>query len=224
MSRLLRDWPFKLVALGIAVTLWAVVATRERGLVSAAVPLEYVGLPSDLILTDTPRETVDVEVAVARWAWARFRPGGLRARVDLSQAGEGERVVTVSPGDVRTPAGVRVRRVEPSRLRVYLDRAAEATLPVVAVVSGSPAPGHRVAAVRVHPIVVVVKGPRSTIETRKSVHTAPVDVAGYRTSVTQSVGLAFPDSVSAVNPGRVQVTVDIQAELGTALQTEGSRK
>ena len=72
--------------------------------------------------------------------------------------------------------------------------------------------------------IVSVEGPRSTIETRESVQTTPVDVAGRRNSVTQSVGLAFPDSALAVNPGRVQVTVDIQAELGTALQTEGSRK
>ena len=42
--------------------------------------------------------------------------------------------------------------------------------------------------------------------------------------MTQSVGLAFPDSVSAVNEGGVRVTVDIQAESGTALETEGLRK
>lgn len=224
MTRLLHDWPFKLLALAIAVTLWAVVVTRERGLVSTAVSIEYVGLSPDLILTDAPRDTVDVEVAVARWAWARFRPDGLRVRVDLSQAGEGERIVSVSSVDVRAPGGVRVRRLEPSRLRVQLERAAQVTLPVVAVVRGTPAAGHRVANVRVDPISVVVKGPRSTIESRERVHTTPVDVAGRRSSVTQDVGLATVGAVSAVTPGTVKVTVDIQAELGTALQTEEPRK
>ncbi|MGH6690743.1 MAG: CdaR family protein [Gammaproteobacteria bacterium] len=224
MTRLFRDWPFKLLALGIAVTIWTVVVTRDRGLVAASVSIEYVGLSPELMLTDPPRDTIDVEVAVARWAWARFRPDGLRVRVDLSRAGEGERVVAVSARDVQTPGGVRVRRVEPSRLRVQLERAAQATLPVVAVIRGTPAPGHRVAAVRVDPITVVVKGPRSTIETRESVRTTPVDVAGHRSSVTQSVELAVVDAQSAVTPGTVMVTVDIQAELGTALQTEGSRK
>lgn len=224
MTRLLRDWPFKLLALGIAVSVWIVVVTRDRALVSSAVSVEYVGLSPELILTDSPRDTVDVEVAVARWAWARFRPDTLRVRVDLSRAGEGERVVAVSPQDVRAPGGVRVRRVEPSRLRVQLDRAAQATLPVVAVVRGTPARGHRVAQVRVDPITVVVKGPRSTIEMRERVHTTPVDVDGLRSSVTRDVGLAAVDTVSAATPGTVRVTVDIQAELGTALQTEGSRK
>jgi YbbR domain-containing protein len=220
----LRNWPFKVLAVVIATTLWAVVATRERGLVSAAVPIEYVGLAGDLILTGGPRDTADVDVAVSRWAWKRFRPDGLRLRVDLSGAAEGERLVPVSVENVQTPSGVRVRRVDPSRLRLHLARAAEATLRVVAVVRGAPAPGHRVAGVRVDPIAVLVKGPRSTIETRESVQTAPVDVAGRRNSVTQSVGLEFPDSVSAVNPGRIHVTVEIQAERATALETEGSTK
>jgi YbbR-like protein len=221
---ILSNWPLKLLALAIAIALWVAVATRERGLATASIPIEYVGLRGDLILTGEPRETADVDVAVSRWAWTRFRPDGLRLRVDLSGAEEGEQVVTAAPEHVQVPPGARVRRVEPSRLRLHLVRAVEATLRVIAIVRGAPAPGHRVAAVRVDPIAVLVKGPRSTIEARESVQTTPVDVTGRRNSVTQSVGLAFPDSVSAVNPGSVHVTVDIQAERATALQTEGSRK
>ena len=100
----------------------------------------------------------------------------------------------------------------------------EAILPVVPVVVGVPAAGYRLTDVRVDPIVVAVKGPRSTIEARDSIETTPVDVAGRRSSVTQSVGLAFPHSVSAVDAGSVQVRVDIQAERGTALETEGLRR
>jgi hypothetical protein len=100
-----------------------------------------------------------------------------------------------------------------------------ARLRVVPVVRGTPASGHRVVAIRVAPNAVVVKGRRSTIGARDSIQTTPVDVAGRRSSVTQSVGLAFPDSVSAQgDEGHVQVTVDIQAESGTALETEGLRR
>jgi hypothetical protein len=221
---LIRDWPFKVLAVGIAVTIWAVVATRERAVVSATVPVEYVDLPRDLILAAVPRDTADVDVSVARWAFARFRADALRVRVGLREAGEGEHLLPVSAGNVQAPPGVRVRRVDPPRVRVRLAPALESTLRVIPTVLGTPAPGHRVVAVRVDPIAVVVKGPRSTIETRDSVKTTPVDVAGRRSSVTQSVGLAFPDSVSAMEHGSVRVTVDIEAERGTALQTEGLRR
>lgn len=224
MRRLLRHWPFKLLALAIAVTLWGVMASRERRVVSASVPIEYVGLSRDLALADAPREAAEVHLAVARWAVPRFGVDGLRVRVDLTGASEGERFVAVSADDVRKPPGVRVRRVHPAHFRLRLVQAIEATLRVVPLVSGAPAPGHRVTAVRVHPIAVLVRGPRSTIETRESVSTTPVDVAGRRHSVTQSVGLAFPDSVVAVSDGRVRVTVDIQAERGTALEMERAPK
>ena len=76
----------------------------------------------------------------------------------------------------------------------------------------------------VTPSAVPVKGPRSTIETRDTGPTAPVDGAGGRSRVTRTVGLAFPDSVSPVSDGQGQVRVDIQAESATTLETEGLRK
>jgi YbbR domain-containing protein len=224
MRWLVDDWLLKLLAVAIAVTVWAIVVTGDRGLVSVAVPIEYVGLARDLVLTDAPREMADVEVAVARWALSRVRPDTLRVRVDLSAAGEGDGFVALWTGDVQAPVGVRVRRVAPARLRVQLARVSEATLRIVPVVHGRPAPGHRVAAVSVDPIAVQVKGPRSTIEARDTVQTAPVDVAGRRTSVTRSVGLALPDAVSPVNDGKVQVTVDIRAADAATLRREGSLK
>ena len=220
----LRDWPFKLLALAMAVAAWIVVATRERGFVVGAVPIEFVGLGDDLILTGTPRTTAEVDVAVARWALSGYHPDLLRVRVDLSRIGEGDRAITLSADDVVLPAGVRVRHVVPPQLRLHVARVAETTLRVVPVVRGAPAPGHHVTDVRVEPINVQVKGPRSTIGKRDTVQTAPVDVGGRRTSVTRNVGLALPDSVSPVDDGRVQVTIDIQADRAATLGTEATPK
>lgn len=221
----LRDhWAFRCLALAIAVAIWAVVATRDRAFVAASVAIDYVGLPAHLVVSGGHPDTADVDVSVARWAQRRFRPDLLRVRVDLRGAGEGDHVVTVAAGDVQAPPGVRVRGVDPARVRVHVSSALEAKLRVIPIVQGAPAPGHRVAGVSVDPIAVVVKGPRSTIEARDSVQTIPIDVAGRRSSVTRSVGLAFPDAVSALGTGSVKVTVDIRAERGAALDTEGLRK
>ena len=53
----------------------------------------------------------------------------------------------------------------------------------------------------------------------ESVETAPVDVAGSRATVTQTVGLVLPDNVYPIRAGRVQVTVEIRPE--TAVQRGG---
>jgi len=101
----------------------------------------------------------------------------------------------------------------------------EATLRVVPVVLGTPAAGYGVTAVRVEPNVVVVRGHRSTIGRREGIETAPVDVAGRRTRVTEIVGLALPDAASVLGEhGGVRVTVDIEARRGTALDTEAGRR
>lgn len=222
MRGLVGDWPLRLLAVAIAATVWGLVVTGERGLVAVAVPIEYVGLHRDLMLTDAPREAADVEVAVARWAASGFRPDAVRVRVDLSALGAGDSAVSLSAGDVQAPLGVRVRRVTPARLRVRLAPVAQAALRIVPMVRGLPAAGHRIVAVRVEPIAVQVKGPRSTIEARDTVQTVPVDVTGRRSSLTRSVGLALPETVSPLNDGKVQVTVDIEAAGGANLHAEGA--
>jgi YbbR domain-containing protein len=224
VSWLVREWPLKLLAVAIAATTWVVVVSRDRGPIAAVVPIEYVGLPPGLVLTAIPRDTAEVQLAVARWALGHFRPEALRLRVDLRGSDEGERMVALRAADVEAPPGVRVGRVAPARVRVDLARVSEATLRVVPVVRGVPAPGHRVAGVRVDPKAVQVKGPRSTIEARDSVQTAPVDVGGSRSSVSRSVTLALPDAVSPLTNDRVYVTVDSQAAESARLHREDAGK
>jgi YbbR domain-containing protein len=62
----------------------------------------------------------------------------------------------------------------------------------------------------VEPTTVQIKGPRTTIEARTAVETLPVDVSGLRGPVTQTVGLALPDSVYPVDRRTVSVTVEIR--------------
>ena len=114
---------------------------------------------------------------------------------------------------------MRVTPITPPQLRVAVAKAAEKTMRAVASVRGQPATGYAVTRVLVDPGSVLVKGPRSTIETRESVETAPVDVAGSRATVTQTVGLVLPDNVYPIRAGRVQVTVEIRPE--TAVQRGG---
>ncbi|MBI1735831.1 MAG: hypothetical protein HYR51_11715 [Candidatus Rokubacteria bacterium] len=80
-------------------------------------------------------------------------------------------------------------------------------------VRGEPAPGYVVEGVVVEPPAVQVVGPRSTIERRDTVTTAPVDVSG-RETVADTVALALPDSLRPVRPMGVRVTVRIRSEEG----------
>lgn len=209
---LLRHWPLKLAAVLIALGLWTFVASGGRAEMLLTVPVEYSGLGNDRVLVGPGVERVDVQLDVARWAAGRVSEATVRARVNLAGAGEGQRVVTLTPTDVQVPPGVKVTRITPSRLHLTLARAAEGTFRVQPQVRGAPAPGYTVAGVAVDPSLIQVRGPRSTIERRDTVETAPVDVTGQHRSVSQTVGLLLPEFVYPIRAGGVQVTVEIRKE------------
>jgi YbbR domain-containing protein len=209
---LLGQWELKVLSLAIAVGLWFFVATAQRTEIALAVPVEYVGVEGPLTLEGVHRDTVDVQVQATRWAAARVSPATVRVWVDLTGLREGDNRVRLLPEAIQVPPGVRVTRVAPAWLTVHLARAATRTVPVLPQVHGTPARGHALRRVTVDPPVVEIRGPRSTIEARTGVETLPVDVSGRREAVTQTVGLAVPDSVYPVDRRTVQVTVDIRPE------------
>lgn len=209
---LIHNWELKLLAIIVAAIVWFFVVGADRSQIGFAAPVEYVGLEGSRVVLGTPRETVDVQLEAARWAAERLTPASVRVRVDLSKLGEGDHLVPLSTDQVVAPAGVQVLGVWPAAVHLTLASAAVKTVRVVPQIHGTPAAEHALARVAVEPQVVEVKGPRTTIEGRTTVQTAPVDVSGIRHSVTRSVGLLLPDSVYATTQRTVQVTVEIRPE------------
>jgi len=212
LRRLVANWELKILSVVIAFALWLVVAGSGKSQLATPGVVEYTGLGSDLVLVGRPRDSVQVELEATRWAVARLTPGAVRARVNLAGMREGDNVATLSPDLVEVPPGVTVRRVTPNRLEVTLATAVAKTLQVVPQIRGAPEPDHAIHRVTVEPATVQVKGPRSTIEGRTTVETVPVDIAGRRDTVSQSVGLALPESVYLTDQRKVQVTVEIKSE------------
>jgi YbbR domain-containing protein len=211
--RALGNWPLRLLALLIAFVLWLFVVGSERRQVSTTADIEYVGLRPDVVLLGDLPDRLDLQLETTRWAGRRVTREPLRVRVDVATLQEGETMVPISPADVEAPPGIRVTRIAPPWVRVTLARALERPLPVVPTVRGAPARGHVVQRVTVDPPTVTVRGPRTTIERRDRVETAPVDVSGSRRNVTQTVALLLPEFVTPTTRAHtVQVTVEIQPE------------
>ena len=224
MSRVLTaHWELKLIAIVVAFTLWFFVATSEHAQLGLATPVEYVGLPPELVLVAGQRESVDVQVRAVRSVAARLNPETVRVHVDLTGLAEGDTVVQLTPSDVHTPAGATVTRITPARLALTVAAAATTTAAVVPQVRGTPASGYVIQRVRVEPSAVRIKGPRSTIESRGEISTLPVDVSGTHRTVVQNVGLMLPASTYLTRERTVEVTVEI-AEDGMSQQPSGSRE
>lgn len=219
--RLVQHLDLKVLAVAIAAALWWFVVSTEKTQVALAAPVEYAGLDDERMLVGPRPETVAVEVQALRWMAARLGPDTVRVRVNLAEVRDGATVVEVQPEQVQTPAGVRVTRITPARLVVTVESARRRTVRVTPRIEGVPAPGFTVDRVTVDPPAVQIKGPRSTIDTRQAVDTAPIDVSGSRETVTRTVALALPESVYAMRERAVQVTVEIRA--GHQMKRGGGR-
>jgi YbbR domain-containing protein len=204
-------WELKLLSLVIAFTLWLFVAAGERGEMMLAARVEYLNVPSGLMLEGSPPETVDVQVQGLRPALRRLTVDDVRVQVNVARLGPGGAMVPLGPDQVQAPRDVTVLRVNPTRVRLTLERVATGTVRVVPRLTGSPEPGYAVAGVSVAPPTVEVRGPQSEVAGHPAVPTSPVDISGATAPITRRTELAPAlGAVRLTTTRSVDVTVDIR--------------
>jgi YbbR domain-containing protein len=205
------DATLKLASLALAVGLWFAIAgkqTAERGI---AVPVELRNVPRDLELTGEAVNTVDVRVRASPGLINSLDPGAIRATIDLAGAEEGERIVQLSPDQIRAPQGFRVVKITPSLLTLNLERTRRKTVPVRPRVIGRPASGFEIAEIASDPAEVQIAGPRSRVQEIESAFTEPVSAAGADATVAELVNVGLEDPLLRLEGGsRVRVSVVVR--------------
>ncbi len=124
-------------------------------------------------------------------------------------------------GDVVTGVNFEPRTVHVT-IPLYTNRESR-TLPVNPVVTGNPAPGFRIAGIRVDPQVVTVEGNGDRLATLTQADTAPIALFGATSDVTEIVAYALPSGVTATGSGTATVTVRVEAVTETRTYTAGFR-
>jgi YbbR domain-containing protein len=189
------------------------VITVDRGTVPPGLALgPPVVSPASAVLRGASSRVAAVQAVVARVA---VDASGLNIDqdVDLEAVDETGAVV---PGVEVLPEQAHVS-IEVARELAY------ATLPVVPVVTGAPAPGYRLAAVAAVPTTLTVSGESAAVTRLTSVPTQPLDITGLTDSLEASVDADLPADVSLVSEGTVQVQITIEPETGSRTWQVGVR-
>lgn len=137
------------------------------------------------------------------------------ARVRIQSSGiDVDQLVDLVPvdgrGEVLSPV-----QLNPASIRVRIPVGSPVgtkTVPVTAVVTGSPADGFELAGTTITPAVATVTGETDTLAGLASVPAKPVDISGATDNVEQSVGLDLPNGIAAVG----DATFDVQVTLRPA--------
>lgn len=180
------DWGLKVVAFLIALGLWLAV-TGQRAPATArmrGVPLLFV-LPSDMEVSNDPREEVEVTLRGSRRTLDAVRAGDIAVTYDASAQRPGERLVRLTPSNVRLELpegisrdGLTVERVEPATVPLRLERRVERELEVEPRIEGRLPEGYELLGVESRPARVRVRGPESHVDALQKAPTESVLLEG----------------------------------------------
>jgi YbbR domain-containing protein len=206
-----RHLGLKIVSIGLAALLWALVSGEQVVERAMRVPLEFTNVPARLELVGDAPTVVDVRVRGSSGALGRIAAGELVAVLDLRGAGEGRgQLFHLTNADVRSPFGVQVVQVNPSTVSMSFEPSNTRTVPIVPSYEGEPATGFVVEKVTVTPPSVEIVGPNSALDSVAEAITEPVTVKGAAASFSQMVNVGSPESsvrLRAPVTARVEVTI-----------------
>jgi YbbR domain-containing protein len=206
---------WKLLALAVAIVIWATVASEPELSTFASTQVEYKNLPSDLEIASNPITTVFLELRGPSGELQGLGGQGVHPQIilDLSSAAPGEHTYAISDGAVKLPRGVRLVSALPAQVHLDFEARESRTVPVRVRFAGQGANGYMVDSMIVTPSTVRIEGASSHVEGTTEVVTDPVDVSSavgtQNFRVTASVGDPF---VHIDGSPQVDVTVTMKKE------------
>ncbi len=121
----------KLLSLGSAFLLWTAVAREPTAEVAHTVPIEFLHVPDDVVISSRSTPEAQVWIRGPQRLVRGVGPAELHVSVDLSQlrSGSGEHVFDLAPRQIKAPSGIEVIEVVPPQVRLRLDPRNPATNP-----------------------------------------------------------------------------------------------
>jgi uncharacterized protein (TIGR00159 family) len=211
-SPLRRNLGARLLAVGIAVTLWILFASSV-GRVSRTytMPIEFRNLPAQWVIDNTRQTEAHVVLAGSERAFD-FDASTLALPLDVSQLHEGAQEVPVDARGIALPKGVVVSRVTPRTVHVEAHQMVEQDVAVKADVRGRIPDGLELGEVRVAPPSVKLLMRPSIRQSVSVVRTEPLGLDNLRQTTTVRAKLALPDSTQLAphEAENVRVTIEVR--------------
>jgi hypothetical protein len=175
---------WKVLALGIAVLIWVLVASEPELSTFAAARVEYKNLPEDLELSSEPVTQVLLELRGPSGELRGLGDGGQHpaAILDMSNAAPGERTFPIGAANVRLARGVHIVRAIPSQVRLGFEQRLERSVPVEVRFRPEFHAHYRVAHVTTEPGQLAIVGPQSHVAAVSKVATDRLDVSSLTTT------------------------------------------
>lgn len=218
-NNLLADPLAKLVCLVLAVMLWMyIVGSAEVQFEFREVPVEFTNVAPDLAVSEDSQRHVSLRVSGPKASIDPMEPSDFKVNASLAGKREGEKWVVLALENVENPRpDVKVERIEPGSLRVFLERVEGRRLPIVAKLQGEAPAGYQVTA-KARPETAMVLGPGSLFLRMTEISTEVIDIGGRRATFSVNVKLHRDlKSIRNIDPETVEVLVEIEENIAEKL-------
>jgi len=220
-----KDLNIKLLALAVAVGLWAAISFLGSHTITIAdITPDIVNIPTGLGLGENlPKVTVQLR-SPRTATTTQDNTKLVRAFIDLGGSGIGERTVNVSV--TTSIPNTTVISVVPNTITVALDPSVEREVPVRVIPEGSPAEGFQLGIIQADPAKIKVRAALGLFQTLSSGVDAKINVAGIKEAFESDAYVALPAGVqSNIDRVRAKIAVEqtqISKTLGIRVKTTGT--
>ena len=214
-AALRRNAGLKLMSLLLAFFLWFSINVSERDAEGTIeLPLRVRSITPGLIVTQQPTKPVSVTVRGPRTILDAIDEHRTGIALDLSEASPGEQRQKLKADMIRPelPRRLKVVRLEPTGVRVRLERVTHRRLPVKVELGGILPLGYT-AEPSIAPSEVDVTGPASKVGDLKEIKTEPLELRGTPETVQRNMLLSWAGDFVSFTPDQVTVRVTFQPTL-----------
>lgn len=214
LRSLLSNPGTKALALVIAMIYWILIsAPRREKLLDRPydVPLAFVGVPRDLIITSQLPDSVSVRLRGRLTQLRSLTSQNLQATVDLSNITTGGDVnVPILPQSINVPPDVDVVAINPPKLTIHLEPRRQKTVPIREFLVGQLPAGYSLGQVAVTPPNAIISGPESLVNNIGEVATERVILSGRTQDFDRTVGLVSDNPLVVISePQAARVSVPV---------------
>lgn len=178
-----------LLALTIAIILWALAHGASSIERQYDVPIELEAMSEDLVVTDQTPKHINVRIMGSQAALRNVDTSKLRYPIDVAGSKPGDADFEVDVSNVALPRGARIVSRSPSRIFIHFEPRGRKAVGIRVDTLGELPEGYVLERVEVLPSHVWLTGARGHVLRLREVVTEPIDLSGLNEKEEREVSL-----------------------------------
>ncbi len=200
----------KIISVALAVFLWFFVTFKGQTETSLEIPIEFKNTPSDMEIFKQSIKKISVYISARERVLKEITQNDIRVVLDISNVKFGENSIPITKSSIKLPRGIEILRIEPSTVKLYVDKKEEKTVPVKPVVIGKPEKGFNLETVEVNPPNLHIEGAKRELDGIRVIKTEPIDIEGINENITVQVKIDPQGKIFRTDKDMVNVNIKLR--------------